>query len=248
MKPVLIEIKGLSKKYAANSFLSLDNINLQILKGEKFGVFGPNGAGKTTLISLMCGIIEPTQGAIDCFIQEKTLSMRSISQKLGYVPQDFAFFQELTPAQNLNYFGALYGIPPKTLSEKINLLLDKLSLEHVRNAKIQTFSGGMKRRINLAIGLINDPEILFLDEPTVGVDVQSKLAIVELLEELNSKGTTIIYTSHHLKEAENFCDRIALLDEGRIIANGHLSELVSEHNVADLEELMIHFTGKKLRD
>jgi ABC-2 type transport system ATP-binding protein len=176
------------------------------------------------------------------------VTMNSIREKIGYVPQDFAFFQELTPLQNLSYFGALYGIAKESLSEKIDFLLEKLSLEHVRDVKIHTFSGGMKRRVNLAIGLINNPEILFLDEPTVGVDVQSKLAIVDLLQELNKKGTTIIYTSHHLKEAEDFCDRIALIDEGKIIAKGPLNELVLQNNVSDLEELMIHFTGKKLRD
>jgi ABC-2 type transport system ATP-binding protein len=247
MNQVLIDSKGLSKKYPSNNFLSLDSIDLQIYRSEKFGIFGPNGAGKTTLISLMCGIIQPSEGSITCFMQDE-VSMNSISDKIGYVPQDFAFFQELTPVQNLSYFGGLYGIPKVELSEKIDFLLNKLSLDHVRDVKIQTFSGGMKRRINLAIGLINDPEILFLDEPTVGVDVQSKFAIVELLQDLNMKGTTIIYTSHHLKEAEDFCDRIALLDEGKIIAIGPLTELVRQNNVSDLEELMIHFTGKKLRD
>jgi ABC-2 type transport system ATP-binding protein len=123
-----------------------------------------------------------------------------------------------------------------------------MGLEHVGNKKINTFSGGMKRRINLAIGLINEPKILFLDEPTVGVDVQSKVAIISLLEELNKAGTTIIYTSHHLKEAEDFCDRIALLDDGKIIAMDSLDNLFSQNEVSNLEDLLIKLTGKNLRD
>ena len=248
MQSPIIEISNLTKQFNKAERLSLDGINLTIQKGEKFGFFGPNGAGKTTLISILCAILKPTTGSVSYTINNKQQPIQQMLSSVGFVPQDFAFYPELTPIQNLEYFGALYKIPNKELKIKINHLLTIMGLEHVGNKKIHTFSGGMKRRINLAIGLINDPKILFLDEPTVGVDVQSKVAIISLLEELNKAGTTIIYTSHHLKEAEDFCDRIALLDDGKVIAIDNLQNLFSQNEVSNLEDLLIKLTGKNLRD
>jgi ABC-2 type transport system ATP-binding protein len=244
----IIDIKSLVKHYPKSINPAVSDVNFTVLKGEKFGVFGPNGAGKTTVISMMCGILKPTSGKIVYHIDEELVSPKSALKHIGYVPQDFAFYPELTANQNLIYFGKMYGIPSKKLTEKIDFLLDKLGLSHVRNKKVMTFSGGMKRRINLAIGILNEPKILFLDEPTVGVDVQSKHAIIQLLEELNQNGTSILYTSHHLKEAEDFCDRIALIDKGKIIGLGTLNTLTEQYNVQNLEELLIHLTGKTMRD
>lgn len=244
----IIEINQLTKKFPGNTTPALDSISFQIQQGEKFGLFGPNGAGKTTLISLLCGILKADSGNIEYHIDGEKLTSKSVLPSIGFVPQDFAFYAELTPVQNLSYFGKLHKIPSDKLRQKIDFLLKAVGLDHVQNKKIQTFSGGMKRRINLAIGLINDPRILFLDEPTVGVDVQSKVAIINLLEELNKKGTTIIYTSHHLKEAEGFCDRIALLDHGKIIGMGDLKDLLTQNSVENLEELLIQLTGNTLRD
>jgi ABC-2 type transport system ATP-binding protein len=248
MQASIIQVKGLIKYFGKAEQPSLNGIDLAILAGEKFGFFGPNGAGKTTMISILCNILQPSSGSIQYFIDEQEFSIKEILPRIGFVPQDFAFYPELTPVQNLRYFGSLYAVPKKELNEKIDSLLTTLGLDHVRNKKISTFSGGMKRRINLAIGLINEPKILFLDEPTVGVDVQSKLVIFTLLEELNKKGTTIIYTSHHLKEAEDFCDRIALLDHGKIIALDNLENLLTQNEVRNLEDLLIKLTGKTLRD
>lgn len=243
-----IEIKELVKQYKGSEQNAVNAVSFNILRGEKFGIFGPNGAGKTSLISMICGIFEPTKGSVHFQLNNQYKTPRKAISQIGYVPQDFAFYPELTPNQNLTYFGKMYGIDSVILKTKIDLLLVKLGLDHVKNKKVQTFSGGMKRRINLAIGLINDPQILFLDEPTVGVDIQSKTAIFTILDELNKQGTTIIYTSHHLKEAENFCDRIALMDHGKIIGIGTLESLVNEHQVSDLEALLILLTGNKLRD
>lgn len=248
MQTSIIEINNLVKWFKQADRPSLDGIDLEIVEGEKFGFFGPNGAGKTTLISILCNILEPSSGNIHYSLEGKSCTMQQILPTVGFVPQDFAFYPDLTPVQNLRYFGALYMLPKTELKRKIDQLLETLGLDHVRNKKISTFSGGMKRRINLAIGLINDPKILFLDEPTVGVDVQSKVAIISLLEELNKQGTTIIYTSHHLKEAEDFCDRIALLDNGKIIAIDNLQSLLSQNEVGNLEDLLIKLTGKTLRD
>lgn len=197
---------------------------------------------------MMCGILQPTSGQVTYHVDGAVFNPKSALQHIGYVPQDFAFYPELTAGQNLAYFGKMYGISSQKLTEKTDFLLEKLGLSHVKNKKVMTFSGGMKRRINLAIGILNEPHILFLDEPTVGVDVQSKHAIIQLLEELNQNGTSILYTSHHLKEAEDFCDRIALIDKGKIIGLGTLESLIEQHQVASLEELLIRLTGEKMRD
>ena len=243
-----IVINDLVKRYNNADQNSIDHIDLTIFQGEKFGIFGPNGAGKTTLISILCGIVEPTSGTVNYSLKGEKPTIRQMLPSVGFVPQEFAFYPELSPVQNLKYFGALYAIPRLELKNRILLLLDQLGLTHVKDKKVATFSGGMKRRINLAIGLINQPKLMFLDEPTVGVDVQSKVAIVALLEELNRQGTTIIYTSHHLKEAEDFCDRIALIDEGKIIAINTLTALLDQNDVQNLEDLLIKMTGKQLRD
>jgi ABC-2 type transport system ATP-binding protein len=245
---VAIHITDLVKRYKNADKNSLDHIDLAVHQGEKFGIFGPNGAGKTTLISVLCGILEPTSGKVSYHFDSRDLAIRELLPHVGFVPQDFAFYPELTPMQNLKYFGALYGISSTILAARIDRLLEQVGLNHVKDKKVSTFSGGMKRRINLAIGLINQPKLLFLDEPTVGVDVQSKVAIVSLLEEINRDGTTIIYTSHHLKEAEDFCDRIALIDEGKIIAIDTLEQLLQANHVSNLEDLLIRLTGKHLRD
>ena len=244
----VIEVKNIKKHYPKASEYSLDHISLTINKGIKLGVFGPNGAGKTTLISMLCQIITPTSGSITYYDNDLVLNSKAFLNTIGYVPQELSFYEELTAYQNLRYFGALYKIPSNTLNNRIEELLKVLGLENVMNDRITTFSGGMKRRINLAIGIINQPSILFLDEPTVGVDVQSKNAIMTYLEELNSQGTTIIYTSHHLNEAENFCNKIVLLDNGKLIAHDDLKELIKEYNAEDLQALFLKLTGTKYRD
>jgi ABC-2 type transport system ATP-binding protein len=244
----IFKVSGISKRYPKAESYSLTDVSFDVIRGEKLGIFGPNGAGKTTLISILSGILPKTSGEVSYYIDNQSTDFIKILPKIVFVPQDFALYQELTAKQNLSYFGKMHGLKNPELEEKITTLLKILGLDHVGNRKLASFSGGMKRRINLAIGLINDPEILFLDEPTVGVDVQSKVAIMTLLNELNAKGTTMIYTSHHLREAEDFCDRTLLLDDGRIIAEGTLHDLLEQHNADSLEDLLINLTGKALRD
>lgn len=245
---VAIEINKLSKRYPNATEYSLKDVSFTIRKGDKLGIFGPNGAGKTTAISIICGIIHQTEGSVNFITKDGKSDLRSMLFKIGYVPQDFSFYPELSPYQNLMYFGALYGIPNKLLKQKITALLSVLGLSHVTHKKVGKFSGGMKRRVNLAIGIINDPEILFLDEPTVGVDVQSKNAIMTYLEALNLAGTTIIYTSHHMNEAQEFCNRIVLLDQGMLIANDTLTHLLAEYKENSLESLFLRLTGIEYRD
>jgi ABC-2 type transport system ATP-binding protein len=247
MQETLLHVSKVYKSYGKNTVPSLDGIDFTVSKGEIVGIFGPNGAGKTTLISILCSILDPTFGSVTYHLNGEK-SPREIRNNLGFVPQDFSFFPELTAKQNLSYFGNLYDLKKDKLAHKIDELLQKVGLFHVKNQKVSTFSGGMKRRLNLIISLLHNPSILFLDEPTVGVDVQSKIAIMNLLQELNRQGTTIIYTSHHLKEAEEFCNQIILIDHGKIIANNTLTKLLEKHEVSNLEDLILKLTGTLLRD
>lgn len=243
-----IEINNISKLYSKSEEYSLKDVCLKINRGDKIGIFGPNGAGKTTLISILCGIIEQTKGDFKYIKKNEAYPLSSILFKIGFVPQDLALYSELSPRQNLKYFGSLYSIPKKELAARIDELLEILGLSKVANKKVKTFSGGMKRRINLAIGIINDPEILFLDEPTVGVDVQSKNAIMSYLETLNQNGTTIIYTSHHMNEGQEFCNRLVLLDKGKVIVDDNMSNLLLKHKQESLEALFLELTGIEYRD
>lgn len=244
----IIEAIDVCKRYKSVDFLSVDQQSLSIYKGEKFGIFGPNGAGKTTLIGMLSGLITPSSGEIVYHISKAALPVKEVFSTIGLVPQEYAFFSELTPKQNCQYFGALYGIPTTILNQRIQELMAVLGLEQVANQPVQHFSGGMKRRVNLALGILHAPCVLFLDEPTVGVDVQSRMAILNYLDELHRLGTTIIYTSHHLKEAEAFCDRLAILDQGRIIAMDRMDRLIAHQEGENLESVFIKLTGTDYRD
>lgn len=238
-----IEVNGISKKYNSASFESLSNVSFSIKAGQTIGVLGPNGAGKTTLISILCGLIEPTKGVVSYQTETNTtIAGVDLKKIIGFVPQEYAFYHELTPVQNMNYFGSLYNLTKDEIKHKTDSLLSILGLSEVANKKINTFSGGMKRKVNLAIGLIHNPSILFLDEPTVGVDVQSKLSIIQFLKDTSKQGTTIIYTSHHLSEAEDFCDQLLLISKGKIVAEGPTQELIQKNNANDLQSLFIKLT------
>lgn len=248
MSSSIVKIENVSKTYKGSTTASLNHVDFSIQKGEKLGVFGPNGAGKTTLISILTGIIKQTEGLVSYTFHEQASSLDKVIHQIGYVPQDFAFYEELSPVQNLEYFGTLYNIPKDVLKNRIVQLMQNLGLSHVQHNKVSTFSGGMKRRVNLAIGIIHQPSLLFLDEPTVGVDVQSKSAILAFLNQLNEQGTTIVYTSHHLQEAEEFCNRFILMDFGKIIAEDELEHLLEKHNSSSLLDVFLKLTGTQYRD
>lgn len=245
----MIQINQLSKKYKDAEHYSVSELDLNIAENEIYGLLGPNGAGKTTLISMLSSLIKPTSGSfsIDKLnYQEHKKELKSI---IGIVPQEYALYPSLTAYENLSYFGSTYGIRGKELKNSIYQHLETLGLDRFANKKIKTFSGGMKRRINLIASILHQPKILFLDEPTVGVDVQSKNVIIEHLKALNASGTTMIYTSHHLNEAEDFCTRIAIIDNGKLICKGKPEELVAQHeNTRNLEDVFLAITGKALRD
>lgn len=245
---VCIEIRDVSKRYKSAHQDSLSQVSLDILQSDVFGLLGPNGAGKTTLISILCGIIPASSGQIVFLYDGIPFSDAERKSRIGFVPQEYAFYQELTARQNLDYFGAMYNLSRHRLQERREHLLEVLGLDKAADKKVGTFSGGMKRRLNLAIGIIHQPDILFLDEPTVGVDVQSRNAIIRYLQQLNADGTTIIYTSHHMSEAEEFCKNIALIDHGKLIAAGGLEQLKAVHAVDSLQSLFINLTGEAYRD
>ncbi|MBL7764029.1 MAG: ABC transporter ATP-binding protein [Chitinophagaceae bacterium] len=243
-----ISIEDLSFGYKDQQRKNFSHLHLHIQKGERFGIFGPNGAGKTTLMNIMTGLLEYESGSVKLLGHEVKNNKKNITKLFGFVPQDFSFYHELSPAENMEFFGAWAGLNKKQIQRKITELLTVLGLEDVRNKPVQKFSGGMKRRINLAIAVMNEPQVLFMDEPTVGVDVQTRNAIIEYLKELNKKGTTLVYTSHQLSEAEQLCERIALIDEGKIVANDTLINLYKEHQQDGLEKLFLELTGKEFRD
>ncbi len=238
----LILVKDLSKRYNKASENSLKNINFSIYKGEKFGILGPNGAGKTTLISILCGIIRASSGTYMFYNNYNELPFPEIKMNISFVPQDYAFYEELSPLQNMLYFGALYNISKNEILKRSDEIFNALSISDISKKTIKTFSGGVKRRVNLAIGLLSKPSVLFLDEPTVGADVQSKYAMLKYLNMLNSTGTTIIYSSHHMSEAETFCQRIAFIDKGKLVACDYINNLIDDYKAPDLKSLFIKLT------
>ncbi|MFH6934030.1 ABC transporter ATP-binding protein [Flavobacterium sp. FlaQc-30] len=245
----IIKIESLSKKYKDADQYSLNNVSLAINEGEIFGLLGPNGAGKTTLISMLCGLVKPTSGHFIIDGLNYANHSSKIKKIIGVVPQEYALYPTLTARENLHYFGSMYGLKGADLKDKVIETLDLLGLLKFADKRVETFSGGMKRRVNLIAGILHKPKVLFLDEPTVGVDVHSKNAIIEYLKVLNQNGTTIIYTSHHLAEAEDFCSNIAILDQGQIYAQNTPSILIeSTKDARNLEDVFISLTGKDLRD
>jgi ABC-2 type transport system ATP-binding protein len=243
-----IDINNLGFKYPDNEENLLSGLDLKIPKGDRFGLFGPNGAGKTTLMNLMTGVLIATEGTVSLLGNHMGKQKSEINKLFGFVPQDFSFYSELSPVENLEFFGAWAGLTQQQIKQRINELLTVLGLEDVRHKQVSKFSGGMKRRVNLAIGVIHQPAVLFLDEPTVGVDVQTRFAIIDYLLQLNKAGTTLVYTSHQLSEAEGLCEEVAMIDTGRIIERGNIDQLLIQHKQDNLEALFLNLTGKELRD
>ena len=220
----MLQIEHLSKTF--DTIKAVDDISFEVTEGEIFGFLGPNGAGKTTTISIIAGLLKPDSGKIHINSLDLDGDLKKIKRLMGVVPQEMAFYEELTAKENLLFWGKLYGVRKKELDERVQYYLEKTGLLGRENDALKKYSGGMKRRINLIIGLIHEPKLLLLDEPTIGIDVQTKLNIYEIIKEASSNGTTILYTTHNLQEAEELCHRIAILDLGKILALGTLDELI----------------------
>jgi ABC-2 type transport system ATP-binding protein len=222
--PVL-ECSGLKKSYGKR--LAVDGVGFRIDPGETYGLLGPNGAGKTTSISMICGLLARDGGEV--IVEGKPLDTSTIDAKsaIGYVPQDLAIYPDLTGRENCDFFGRLYDIPNSELKDRVTEVLEVIGLADRADEPTNKYSGGMKRRLNIGIGLLNRPRLLVLDEPTVGVDPQSRNAILTSVEELSATGMAVLYTTHYMEEAERLCDRVAIIDEGQIKAEGTRRELVS---------------------
>ena len=239
-----IQTENLSKKYKNSLYFALDNLSFSVKEGEIYGILGQNGAGKTTLMSILFGSIKPTSGSFRICGMTYENNVPEIRHQIGIVPQEYALYPTLTARENLQYFGSLYKIKPKILNEIIDKSLQKMGLLEVANQKIEYYSGGMKRRINLLAGILHQPKILFLDEPTVGVDVISKNTIIQYLKELNMNGMSILYTSHHLLEAQELCHRVGILSEGKLIEENSPKQLITNTKAHSLEEVFINLTQK----
>ncbi|WP_417332912.1 ABC transporter ATP-binding protein [Halarcobacter sp.] len=231
-----IVIKNLCKSYKGN--LVLDNLNLEIKQGSLFGLLGPNGAGKTTLVSILNFLIPKDSGTILVNDMDLDKDENNIKSICSIVPQTYAFYPKLTAFENLEFFGSLYGLKKESLKKRIDYCIEVTSLEKYINKQAHTFSGGLKRRLNIAIGLLNSPKILYLDEPTVGIDPQSRKYILNVIKKINEKeNTTIIYTSHYMEEVEYLCDEIAILDKSKIILQEKKEKLLQKNSLIKIKFL-----------
>jgi len=220
-------VSALSVRNVAKQFgdvHALQGVSLDVARGEFFGLLGPNGAGKTTLLRIISGLLPCDSGEVR--IAGEALGNGAHKRRLGVVPQEIALYEQLTAEQNLRVFGAVQGMSGAHLQQRADHVLKFVGLDSHRRRRVKTFSGGMKRRLNLAVGLLHEPDTLLLDEPTVGVDPQSRARTFELLEELRGAGKTIIYTTHYMEEAERLCDRIGIIDHGLLLAEGALTDLL----------------------
>ena len=245
----LIEVNNLRKTYKGSTQAVLKGIDMQIQAGEFFGLLGPNAAGKTTMISLMCGLLKITSGSVHIHGKDVWNDNAEIREMIGLIPQEIALYPTLTVKENLRFFGQMYGMRRKELEQRIDECLNILKLQPHADKRVANCSGGIRRRTNLMCGLIHKPEIIFLDEPTLGVDAQSMNLIYEYLKELNNAGTTVIYTTHYMREAENLFSRVTIIDDGMIISDGSPEELIKGNpGCRDLGEVFISLTGRELRD
>ncbi|MDY6791532.1 MAG: ATP-binding cassette domain-containing protein [Thermodesulfobacteriota bacterium] len=249
IKEKILVVKNLVKIYKGSSNPALSGLDISVNRGEIFGLLGPNGAGKTTAISILSTLLQPTSGSVNICGVDAVKQPNQIKKLIGLVPQDIALYANLTVKENMIYFGRICGLKGKELKDRIAECLEMVGLEKKADQLIFTFSGGMKRRANLAAGILHRPRILFLDEPTVGIDAQSRNMILEKLSLLKETGTTMIYTTHYMDEAEQLCACVAIIDEGRIIAEGPPKQLINRApGHAGLKDLFLALTGKRLRD
>lgn len=220
----LLEVKKLSKTYR-NGRKALDNLNFQVKKGEILGFLGPNGAGKSTTINILSTLLQSDEGEI-IFFNDKNLSIKDVKKQLGIVPQELAIYEDISAAQNVKFFASLYGVKKSEINEKVENALKKVGLEDRKDDKPSTFSGGMKRRLNIACAIAHSPKLIIFDEPTVGIDPQSRNHILDSIKKLRDEGATIIYTTHYMEEVQQICDRVIIMDGGTVLLNGSLDDIL----------------------
>jgi ABC-2 type transport system ATP-binding protein len=240
-----IIINHLAKTY--QDVKAIDDLSLQVHTGELFGLLGPNGAGKTTTLQILCGLLKPTSGTAAVCGYDAVKESTKIKALIGVCIQETAVYPYLSGAENIDLFGNLYTMEKETLNARRTMLLTKLGLLDDAKRKAGKYSGGMKRRLSLLLALIHDPQIAFLDEPTMAMDPQSRHAVWDFIKELKNQGKTIILTTHYMEEAEALCDRVGIIDHGRLIALGTPTELTAKYNARNLEEVFIQLTGRNIR-
>jgi ABC-2 type transport system ATP-binding protein len=235
MAPIL-EVQNLVKKYG--DFAAVDDVSFAIEEGEIFSLLGPNGAGKTTTISVISCLLKPTSGEAIIGGHLVTRESLKVREVIGVVPQDIALYNMLSARENLEFWGRMYGMGGAALKQRVNEVLEQIGLTDKANAKIETYSGGMKRRVNIGVGLLHKPRIIYMDEPTVGIDPQSRRSILETVKDLNKQGMTVLYTTHYMEEAQELSDRVGIIDHGKLIALGTQKELTKI--VGEYDTLRLH--------
>jgi ABC-2 type transport system ATP-binding protein len=252
----MLQAKGLWKSYGDKA--AVRGVSLEVGAGEILGLLGPNGAGKSTTVAMLCGLTPPDRGAVTIGGSPVGDGASPAKRRIGLVPQDISLYEDLSAIGNLQLFGALYGIEGSLLQERSHAALELVGLADRAKSKPSTFSGGMKRRLNIACALVHDPDVLLLDEPTAGVDPQSRNAIFDNLEALRARGKALLYTTHYMEEAERLCDRVIIVDHGEVVASDRKADLMrllppekrarTVVHEASLEDVFLHLTGRQLRD
>ena len=246
LKEAAIVIESLKKKFG--DVTAVDELSLTVDRGELFGLLGPNGAGKTTTINILCGLLEPTSGSVEVGGYDVRKEPSKVKRLIGVSPQETAVYPHLTGKENIELFANLHAMPKDKLKKNVDELLQKLSLRDWAKRQAGKYSGGMMRRTNLAMALVHDPEIAFLDEPTVGMDPQSRRAVWDFIRELKKQNKTVLLTTHYMEEAEELCDRVGIIDNGKLISLGTPQQLKQQFGARNLEEVFLQITGRRIRE
>ena len=245
----VIEINDLVYMYPGEDTPALKGISLSVNRGEIFGLLGPNGAGKTTTLSILSTLLKPENGNVILSGLDVSTHSGLVRRAIGFVPQEIALYPAFSIIENLKYFGRLCGLRGRILKDRVKECINTVDLENRNDSPVKHLSSGMKRRVNIAVALMNSPQVLLLDEPTVGVDTQTRKLIFEKLDHLRSSGMTMIYTTHYMEDAEQLCDRIIIIDNGECIAEGPPDKLIKDNqDCENLEDLFLSMTGKHIRD
>ena len=246
MSKSAITITNLTKRF--DDITAVDDLSLEIGWGELFGILGPNGAGKSTVVNILSTLLDPTDGSATIDEHDVVFDPEGVRDIIGVCPQKPAFYPHLTGEENITLMGEMHLVPKDVLKERITTMVEKIGMEEHIKRRAKDYSGGMIRRVSMLMALINDPKIALLDEPTVAMDPKSRRAVWDYMLALKSQGKAIILTTHYMEEAQELCDRVAIIDEGKLIALGSPAELIEKHQVKNLEEVFLKLTGKKLRE
>jgi len=246
MSESAIKISNLTKRF--DDITAVDDLSLEIGWGELFGILGPNGAGKSTIVNILNTLIEPTAGSATIDDHDVVFDPEGVREVIGVCPQEPAFYPHLTGRENIILMGDMHLVPKEVLKERVVSMIEKIGMEDHIDRRAKKYSGGMIRRVSMLMALISDPKIALLDEPTVAMDPKSRRAVWDFIRELKKNGKAIILTTHYMEEAQELCDRIAIIDEGKLIEIGSPEELMKNHHAKNLEEVFLKLTGKKLKE